>query len=427
MPRRSIPLLAACIISVCTLAITGLSAQDMIELKVNEQKVISIPGYTDVYAVDKNIVTITQLPNRMDILLTGKSPGKTSITILYNNGLTETKRISVFEYVIELADLRNLLGDIYGLEFLTVGSTIAIKGNVRTQTDKLTLEKVVSRYGNILNLTEDLTRKSTIQMDVKVLEISAGEAEQLGIEWFKSEQHTFDFESDEGQGVLYSLTSPEGGLHFGEENVPPLIPNPGPMVGHISRLSPLMTQLNLLLEDGSARLLAKPKLLAEDGGKAHFLVGGEIPYQVSTIEGYTIAWKDYGTSVDIEPRIISPGIIDVKITAELSELDWANAVLGAPGLKTRTATTRITVKEAETIAFAGLLSSSSSVQYRRIPVLGYIPLLGGLFSSKREEIKETETVIFVTPYLIHDESRIDFERASMKKDATEYSDGVLSD
>jgi pilus assembly protein CpaC len=412
MPVTFALILFHCIIS---------TAEEQIDLNVNEQRVIHVPGYTDVYAVDRNIVSLRQLPNRQDILLTGKSPGSTSITILFRDGRTDMKFISVHEYLISLADLKQLLGDMYGIDFLTVGSTIAVKGNTRTQTDRLLLDKLSRQYGNILNLTEDLSRKPTIQMDVKVVEVSRGESERLGIEWFKSQDVILDYESTKGEPLTYSLTTPEGGLQFGEEHIPPLIPGPEPMVGHVARLSPLVAQLNLLLEDGRARVLAKPKLLAEDGGNAHFLVGGEIPYQVSTIEGYSVAWKEYGTSVDIAPGIIAPGIISVKVTAELSELDWANAVLGAPGLKTRSATTRISVRAGETIAFAGLLSSTTSIQNRRIPVLGYIPLLGNFFTSTREETRETETVIFITPYLIDDEPRIDGENISTEMKEMEVS------
>ena len=54
----------------------------------------------------------------------------------------------------------------------------------------------------------------------------------------------------------------------------------------------------------------------------------------------------------------------------------------------------------QSLVIAGLLSEDVREQVSQYPVLGQIPLLGGLFRSSRFQKNETELVIIVTPELV---------------------------
>ena len=71
-----------------------------------------------------------------------------------------------------------------------------------------------------------------------------------------------------------------------------------------------------------------------------------------------------------------------------------------PVVSKRAVTTKIRVKDGETIVIGGLLQTTEKLTQRKIPFLGDIPILGYLFSRTEKEMEETETVIFITPHII---------------------------
>ena len=88
------------------------------------------------------------------------------------------------------------------------------------------------------------------------------------------------------------------------------------------------------------------------------------------------------------------------VETEISQLDPAVSVQGAPGLLTRRAETMVNVRSGETIVISGLLSSESSKDIDRIPGIGRLPIIGSLFRSTNTRNAVSELVIFVTPEIV---------------------------
>jgi type II secretory pathway component GspD/PulD (secretin) len=57
------------------------------------------------------------------------------------------------------------------------------------------------------------------------------------------------------------------------------------------------------------------------------------------------------------------------------------------------------VRDGETIIIAGLMQEKKNATYTSVPVLGSVPLLGGLFRYKTETKSNAELVIMITPTL----------------------------
>ena len=113
------------------------------------------------------------------------------------------------------------------------------------------------------------------------------------------------------------------------------------------------------------------------------------------------------------------------VEAEISELDDAVSVNGAPGLLTRRAQTEVNVRSGETIVISGLLSSNSSSARNMIPGLGRLPVIGKLFGS--DETRETvgELVIFVTPEVIEPDSLMSNRERDIERRTDEELDTCL--
>lgn len=175
--------------------------------------------------------------------------------------------------------------------------------------------------------------------------------------------------------------------------------------------STITSKINFLSSNGDAVTLAEPTLNCINGGQATFLAGGEVPYPVTGANGQvTVEFKEYGIKLNISPRVDAQGNISTSILSEISQLDQAVSVMGAPGLLTRRTQTQVNVVTGETIVLSGLLSAEQSNDLSELPGLGRLPVIGKLFGSEGFRKNLTELVIFVTPELIEPRNNFLTER-----------------
>jgi type II secretory pathway component GspD/PulD (secretin) len=90
----------------------------------------------------------------------------------------------------------------------------------------------------------------------------------------------------------------------------------------------------------------------------------------------------------------------VRIAPEVSNITELDLQSGLPVLSTRSADTTVRVTDGETIAIGGLTLNQEQQTNRKIPLLGDLPLVGGLFRSKSRNVVQTELVVFVTPRIL---------------------------
>ena len=67
-----------------------------------------------------------------------------------------------------------------------------------------------------------------------------------------------------------------------------------------------------------------------------------------------------------------------------------------PIIGTRKVKTQVSLKDGYTMGIGGLISSATSRGGTKVPILGDIPLLGRLFSSKSVNDEATNLLIFIT-------------------------------
>ena len=255
-----------------------------------------------------------------------------------------------------------------------------------------------------------------VMLEVRFLEASRQAGRELGVNW-QANIGGRQF-IDTGLGAAARTANP-GGPGSGV----PLVATAGTLVGS-SVTGPFGTMLanvinsggtsldvlvSALEQKGLARRLAEPNLIALSGDEARFLAGGEFPVPVASdtstfARTVTIEFKRFGVQLKFRPIVLSRGIINLRIEPEVSELDFSNAVTIAgttvPALTTRNALTTVELRDGQSFAIAGLLSSVNNANLSQVPWLGSVPVLGALFRSAAYQQKETDLVIIVTPRLI---------------------------
>jgi len=159
-----------------------------------------------------------------------------------------------------------------------------------------------------------------------------------------------------------------------------------------------------LEENSMGKILAEPHLLANSGEKAEFLSGGEIPIVVSQALNTSIVFKQFGTSVIFVPTVIGFDNILLKVKPEVSEPDFAHGVnlfgFTVPAFVTRKAETMVRLKNNQTLIVAGLLLNTKNETVAKVPYLGDIPYLRGLFRNTSYNNTQTDLVMTVTPQIV---------------------------
>ncbi len=172
------------------------------------------------------------------------------------------------------------------------------------------------------------------------------------------------------------------------------------------------TSIRALVQDGKIRIRANPRVATLEGQKATILIGkdeyyiivtGTAPYYYGQLERISV-----GVSLSLVPYISDKDEITIEIQPEVSDVVGKGAT-GLPVVSRRTVSTKIRVKDGETIVIGGLLQKNESENRRKIPLLGDIPILGYLFSRTDKVVEETETVIFITPHIIRETSGISIQ------------------
>ena len=171
-----------------------------------------------------------------------------------------------------------------------------------------------------------------------------------------------------------------------------------------------MALLQAQEEQGKVRTLAEPNIMAGNKEDASFLAGGEIPVPIAQnavpgqVAAVTIQYREFGIRLSFNGEIVSDSLIRLKITPEVSTLDYANAVVLAgfriPALRTRRVQSTLDVRRDQSLVISGLFNDERQQVRSGVPGLKDLPIVGALFSSRSWQRNETELVVIVTPVVV---------------------------
>ncbi len=165
------------------------------------------------------------------------------------------------------------------------------------------------------------------------------------------------------------------------------------------------------------RVLAKPKVLVDDGQEGQIITTDETTYVKESIQipqtGTPITTRDF---VPIQASIqlqITPHISEgelLRLNVHLSRDDFGTRPLsGAPPDKaTSEVTTTVFVPDNRTVILGGLVKLNQSKGGSKVPVLGDIPLVGSLFRSVDNSDVEKKLYVFLKANIVrpYEESRL---------------------
>jgi type II secretory pathway component GspD/PulD (secretin) len=118
--------------------------------------------------------------------------------------------------------------------------------------------------------------------------------------------------------------------------------------------------------------------------------------------------RNVGILLHVKPSIgADKKTITLALTPEVSEdagtsFTYSGGV-SIPNFTTRNLSTSVMVKDGETVVLGGLIKETNTVVKTKVPVLGDIPLVGGLFRKSTDSKSRRNLVIFVTASIMGNE------------------------
>jgi general secretion pathway protein D len=142
------------------------------------------------------------------------------------------------------------------------------------------------------------------------------------------------------------------------------------------------------------------------GESRPFVTGSRItettdPSAPTVIKQYD--YRDVGVTMKITPHVSQAGLIRLNIDGEITKLITAvtSASIDTPVTAKRRAQTTVTMKSDATVVIGGLTRDDTTRVEKKLPLLGDLPLLGGLFRYRSEESQKTNLLIFITPHVMN--------------------------
>ena len=293
------------------------------------------------------------------------------------NRLTETKYIKT--NYIKAKDVPKFLPEFF-TDFIQVNEDV----NMLTVTAS---PEIIAR------IEEDIAKidipLKQVMIQAIVTDFSKGVTKELGINW--------EWEWDNTKGIN-STASGSAGMEdlLGTFTYA--------TTGKLTRS--ILVKLNALIRTGEVKLRANPRIVTLDGQEASIFIGkeqyysivsGPVNYPYTTLEAITA-----GITLKITPYVSENGDITVEIQPEVSDVTVEATEDRLPAITKRQVNTKVRVKDGETVIIGGLTNQTEFERVTRVPVLGYIPIIGFFFKNKKKTVEETEVVIFITPSILPD-------------------------
>jgi general secretion pathway protein D len=299
-------------------------------------------------------------------------------------------------------------------------------GGAQIQADSATNTLIIIApdvvYRNLRAVIDQLDmRRAQVFIESLIVEVTSDQAAEFGIQWQGGLGH---LQSGSGTGVF-------GGTNFGStgQNIFGIAANPAtagtglnigvargtitlPGVGTVANLQFLARALE---RNNKANILSTPNILTLDNEEARIVVGQNVPFVTgqfvtpasagaATVNPFqTVERRDVGITLRVRPQISESGTIKMVIYQEVSSVQEPVAPTGII-TNMRAIETNVLVDDGAIVVLGGLVQDTLSNGTEKVPLLGDLPLIGGLFRYETRRQQKTNLMVFLRPYIVRDDS-----------------------
>ena len=332
---------------------------------------------------------VLHTPRRITII--GLAPGETDAVFLDSAGRSIlTLRIRVDAGVSALQDTLSRILPGTDVRAEAVNDRILLTGTVSSPGEADRVTQIASAFVDspekIINMMT-ITGSDQVMVRARVIEVQRSAVKQLGFD-----VTTILDTVGDGLQLTSSATFAVAGSQLGGGNLTYTDAN--------NDGEGLTGTLRAFERAGLVRVLAEPNATSVSGENAEFLAGGEFPVPVGRDDrgNILIEFKPYGVRLAFRPIVLSGGRISLQLSTEVSELSTSGAfTLGGTA---DNASSTVELPSGGSLMIAGLLREDTRQNIDQLPLLGDIPVAGGLFRSRDYLSNETELVIILEAYIV---------------------------
>lgn len=342
------------------------------------------------------------LPTTQELVLTAKIAGTSSLVLWDMHGRSYNYTVQADS---DCSGLRAAFAAAFPGSTLSVESRegrLLVSGIVANQATSDAALKLAQTYAkDVINAiqvqnTQPVHAKQ-VQLKLRIVEVDRTRAEQFGFNFLTA-----------GGRTASSVSTGQFSSTVNTSTAPVSISDPLNFFLYNYKLN-----LGITLKDAESKqilqVLAEPTITTMSGVAARFLSGGEIP--VPVVEGgsgngtaISIVYQPYGVKVDFTPTVNPDGTIHLKVSPEVSSLDYTNSVTLSgttiPALSTRRADTEVEIRDGESFVVSGILDHRTTNSLASVPGIANIPILGQLFRSRNTDHSVVELIIMVTATVV---------------------------
>ena len=246
-------------------------------------------------------------------------------------------------------------------------------------------------------------RRAQVLIEAILVEVRGETTNEFGINWI----------SDPNQDAVGAVNL-QGSLPLPSVVNGNLVPGRGLTVGYFDGGN-LRATVQALAANQNANILSTPTVVAIDNEEASLLVGQNVPFITGQATGTaattsnpftTIERQDIGTTLVVTPRINDGDSITLEIQQKTENIAPSVQVASDIITNKREILTKALIKDGQVLVLGGLISDEQTDVRTKVPVLGSIPVLGKLFSSKDQSNAKTNFMVFIHPTILKDEQQM---------------------
>ena len=182
--------------------------------------------------------------------------------------------------------------------------------------------------------------------------------------------------------------------------------------------------VNALSGNTNTNVLSTPSLITRDNEEAEIKVGQEVPFVTGNYTNnnasggatgvvnpfQTVERKDVGLTLAFTPQINAGKTIQMTINQEVSSIAQNSGQTGAVDLVTnnRTLNTSVEVESGQILVLGGLIDDQVTESEQKVPLLGDIPLLGALFTSRNVQKEKRNLLNFIRPTILRGDGEANY-------------------
>ncbi len=164
-------------------------------------------------------------------------------------------------------------------------------------------------------------------------------------------------------------------------------------------------------QNGAVNVISEPNILCLNNKKSSVYIGKTISILTSQSTGdqttsttrNTYSREDIGLTLEIKPQIASDSKVLMEVKTKLEDIDQSSTkVADRPTTFKREVQTVAIVRDGENVIIGGLLKDYYSKGETKVPILGDIPIVGSIFTSKNDIKDQINVIIVLTPYIVKD-------------------------